>query len=819
MLRVTRRSFHKLVIVESPNKVSKIQSLLTGVPDWSFGDSSLKRVGAIPNETVTVIPTIGHFLELRNMALNVKPTPAVFDVVTAASITSSPSDPSVPEESGTSKAKKKKQKKGGPSPSAAPRTPQSALQGTFSEDRPFREILLDWQPSSARNVTQELVQQIQQWKDGSLTEIILATDPDREGELISSHVYYTLLEKLPDIRTPFSRAYIHSITTDGVLKAMQERRVGFLDEGLFRAAEVRHGMDRMFGFLGSSVVRVANPLLRSVGRVQTPALIELQRREEKIASYLAAHRASFSIQADLLIGKEKLRKTVTLKTDKPGSEVAAVPVASSGDDAPLSEEAEQAQIQAYMKALQLDKAHKFVVPAKPTTSTVLTQPPLPLTMATAILAANKHWKMSSEAVAKGLQDLFQAGLVTYPRTDSSRIDSSILPSVYDAVTKKFGASALWKMEDRSSSTESSDDATAKKSSSKSKKSKKQQQADQEANAEHAHEAIRPTSWANEPSVVSAQLQTTDAKLLYQLIYNTTLAAFMKPQAMEKITVTLQFQSGSGATLSTKLEARREVDPGFRRAFADDQKTLPDESAAEELQDESDSSLFNEVEKLSAALMGSPRRGSAAPSLVLDRTSVNKSKPNPPPQHSEGSLIEELRRNGVGRPSTYPSILKTLLARGYIIVNSKGKCEVTETGKKLVEVATRAFPSVVDMAFTAKFEQSLDAIAVSPHSDASEFANAVASSFLSDLIEMIAEAVSQRKLEIIGRMIALRLRKANPEWSDKELQARATAEAAAQFGPQKQQLLHQLRSNVNKSKDFDEVQKHVSIFTKGNFPAY
>jgi DNA topoisomerase IA len=809
MLRRSIISQHKLIIVESPNKVAKISAILNrtgagGVQDWSFGKAALKSVGG-GDERVLVMPTVGHFLEMRTLRFTTLPLPAA-----------APAPPSVPAatpaaEEGVAKGKGKRKSKGKPSketPAVDVEPAPRPLVDTsiFSDTLPLRHVTSEWGPQMGKDTAALLVSTVQE-NLPKLTEIILASDPDREGELIASHALTTLIEKLPKLSIPVSRAYIHSITEEGVIKAMEERKLHFLDQGLATAAQTRHAMDRIFGFLGSSLVRHLNSNFRSIGRVQTPALIAVMEREQRIEAYMKSHRASFSIQANCTFldakGTSPIERTVTLTEVKAGTEAAAVtavpPIAEADAENQAAVEAHGAAVKAaYLAALKLDAISKMKA-SPPVVSQLSSAPPLPFSMATLISKANKSLRLSSEEVARGLQELFQLGLVTYPRTDSHRIDPSVTPLIQKAVESTFGASFVRNV--------STAPTPSDKKNSAGSKSKKKDAA--EGNAEDAHEAIRPTDISRTPEQLASTV-TGAQKRLYELIHATTLAAFMTPMTQEKVSTTMEFQTGSGAVLAMKLEAKRVTHQGYDAALsiATPQGAASDDAAslAEDSATVSDS-LFDAVSTL-------PKRLAKA-KVTVSNAQVLKSKPSPPPQLTEGSLIDYLKDRGVGRPSTYPSIMKTLLSREYVLVNSKGKLETTQIGRDLATTTQRVFPALVDIGFTAEFEAKLDRISRAlSDKDGVEGADLVLSAFIAELLTLVKTSAETRRRQILERSVTARIRHGHPDWNPDQVKA-----AVHQSIMDSKAVFSDLFAMTKSAGDFNQLQKALDTFLRREFPNY
>ncbi|RNC46377.1 DNA topoisomerase 1A [Trypanosoma cruzi] len=740
-MRRTLAALEKLVIVESPNKVIKVEGLLSDpnvVPDWSFKQEHLRRLG-VGAEKAVAMATTGHFMAMKEIQW----TPRAI---------------SFPEVRG-------------------------AGEEPFPPNGTVAEYTLEWQLLPGRRIQETLERYIQE-KLNNVTEIILATDPDREGELIAVHALQTIKRLYPKLKVPYSRAYMHSITEDGIRKAMRERLVDKCDYDLANAAETRHAMDRIFGFLGSSVVRAANSQMRSIGRVQTPALILIHEREEKIAAFLEKNKTNYIVDVMCQFPGPHgttFSQVVTINPDVKGE---------------ASHWATEAEARRCLHGWKLNNCSGFTVPLEPLIVPSEVPPPQPFTMATAIAKANRHLKMSSETVSGCLQDLFQLGHITYPRTDSTRIDESALTDIYATIKKEFGKEFLYRLEDR---TVSAPEGKKSKRTGKKNSTKQSKGADQPVgNVEDAHEAIRPTNIYADGESLSLPPMT---RAVYDLVRRNTLASFMIPMKSEKIAATVKFTSGSGDKLQVVLEGKRVAEPGWTRAFQKTDFTAAAAGAASSTNNTTDSSVNDKnttgvaeevtediTEKEGAPVIRSLSQEefraianlrSALASLKQSRffelrsPSVRENRPVPPLLHSEGTLIEELKNNGVGRPSTYPMIVKTLLTRGYIAVNPKGRCETTPIGRLLVSTAKSTFPSIVDIGFTATFEKKLDLIAkpnpakrptILRGTNVSQ-ADYFLSMFLSTFLNYVAEATRAQRASIVER--SMRLKHEQEEGSGKD----------------------------------------------------
>ncbi|CAM38797.2 DNA topoisomerase 1A [Leishmania braziliensis MHOM/BR/75/M2904] len=751
MLRRSVRAFEKLVIVESPNKVIKVEGLLSDpkvIPDWSFSNSKLRTISTGPEKAIAMATT-GHFMSLKELTWSPqlsRPAPGV----------------------------------------TATDFPAKGLLVSFS---------LEWELIPGRRI-QDTVSHYIEEKADNLTEIIVATDPDREGELIAVHAQNLIRRMFPKLSVPFTRAYMHSITADGIRRAMAERHEAF-DYNLANAAEARHAMDRIFGFLGSSVVRYANPQMRSIGRVQTPALILISDREDKIKSYLDSHASTFEIQAMCHF---------TSKHDQRFSQVVTVTPAHKGGAAPVVWR-DKVTVMHRCEQWALSSATQFSVSRTAKPQETVTPPPKPFTMATLIAKANRQLHYTSDMVSSCLQDLFQMGYITYPRTDSTRIDESILPSIYAAVRREHGKRLLQEQ-----------DGAARPSSRRSAAQKETAN----TNVEDAHEAIRPTNidtTVEELGAVSAPMRH-----IYDLVRRNTMAVYMIPMRTERIVVPVTCRATNGEEVEFELQGKHVVEAGWSAAFRGDKGAVaPMAETDQDVQALEDGGIIVpniSDDEFKAIMDVADQRGGAGVkkgNLRLEAAQVSENRPSPPLPFSEGGLIEQLKNNGVGRPSTYPMIVKTLLARNYIMVN-KGRCETTPVGRMLVETSRSTFPSIVDIGFTSAFEKKLDRIAkpgcvkelaLPPNVSDADY---VLSSFISSFLNYVTEATKAQRVAITTRSWTLQQEKSGVSSTPTDFQANLDKE--------KNRVMAQvpdLVDNMKNYRTFTALQNSLNDYLRRNFP--
>ena len=769
MLRASFRSLDKVVIVESPNKISAIRQYANALPDLAFDRPELKAFAekaAGQRERVTVFASIGHCKEIAEIEI------APSDATTAK-----------PAAGAAAKAKKPRGKKAAAvATAAAPVAAEASAGDVAGGDSPFG-MGKEQQPFSFRptwRVQGGKVEAMGKIKDhiakeyGKITEVILATDPDREGELIAQHVLEEVLKTKPKGGTGkkeklhFSRAYVQSITADGVRDAFRDRKADFLDTSLAGAASTRHVLDMVFGFYGSTFVReMSSQALRSVGRVQTPALMLIEERERKIAAHKASPttvgftaKASVSgtaVGTYILVEPSSAADAPKAKKDAKAEEGGDAG-ATAEVWAPSSIESAEAWLSSQDhfrappgKGWQVERAARA--------SNRSTKAPPPLTLQALMLAMGKFNRMASEDVMKAAQTLFTDGLITYPRTDSERIDPGPAATIAKFVENTYGAANV-KLPDsvvaaqkKQQQSGSGDGAGKEEASAAANKQEPRKGKDVAGNVEDAHEAVRPTDIGRDPKAM--QFRDDACRTVYLMLRATTIAAFMQPQQVETVSavVVAPVAELSGVEASNveappadhrakvSVFASRVKEDGWKRAMTEHfdryfvdvaaQQQRARQQAADKEEEEggaaADASADApgadaagdeaarakaqaEDEKRFAAVLGLKKVVSDVPIRLADVRPVERKAGSAPPTYFEGSLIEDLKKLGIGRPSTYPSIVGTLKKRQYVKVSGAGKLSSTPEGKRLVAIASNYMPTFVDYGFTARMELELDRIA-------------------------------------------------------------------------------------------------------------
>ena len=443
-------------------------------------------------------------------------------------------------------------------------------------------------------------------KDAS--EVLLATDPDREGEAIAWH-----LKELVGLKKP-KRVVFHEITKRAIEEALTHPRV--IDENLRRAQEARRVLDRLVGYDLSGLIWKKVRYGLSAGRVQSPALRILMEREREIRAFVPED--FFVISADT----KTLRSEALLLTCavEPKVREQAQRIVADGEQRPWEVED---VVESEMRR----------------------QPRAPFTTSTLQQAASSRLGFAPSRTMRLAQRLYEAGHITYMRTDSTQISAEAEGHLRALVQKKFGEKYV----------------QARQYKTKSKA------------AQEAHEAIRPTNAANETAGTN-----DDEKRLYQLIVRRIISSQMADAVLLKTKITARIMGSDAPNFAA--HGSRVVFEGWLaadRASRGEEVELPKVSAGEALK------------------------------LIAMHTEAKQTQP--PSRYTEAGLIKELEKRGIGRPSTYASIMKTLADRGY--VEKQGRTLFpTDTGDVVSTFLEKNFENYISDDFTAQMENELDEIA-------------------------------------------------------------------------------------------------------------
>ncbi len=487
--------------------------------------------------------------------------------------------------------------------------------------------------------------------------LYLATDPDREGEAISWHLYELLHDRKLIGARPVYRVVFNEITRRAVNDAVANPRA--LSHDLVNAQQARRALDYLVGFNLSPLLwkKVRRGL--SAGRVQSPALRLIVERELEIEAFRS--REYWTLEADAKAPNEELgHRPFTAKlTWLGGAKVEQFTIT----DETHAREVEAALSQAAARAAGGVQTGKLLV-EKVERKQRKRNPAPPFITSTLQQEAARKLGFTAQRTMRTAQQLYEGvdigsgavGLITYMRTDSVNLAQEAIAELRDYIGERYGADHL--------------PPQARAFRTKSK------------NAQEAHEAIRPTSIRNVPKEIKARLTADQAKL-YELIWKRALACQMAHALINQVAVDLSAGAGNlfRATGSTVAE------PGFMRVYLEgrDDATGADDDEERMLPDMQQGQLVD---------------------LLAIRAEQHFTEP--PPRYSEASLVKALEELGIGRPSTYASIISTLQEREYVLLEKK-RFLPTDVGRIVNRFLTEHFTSYVDYDFTAKLEDELDAV--------------------------------------------------------------------------------------------------------------
>ncbi|MDO5704487.1 MAG: type I DNA topoisomerase, partial [Paracoccus sp. (in: a-proteobacteria)] len=497
--------------------------------------------------------------------------------------------------------------------------------------------------------------------------LILATDPDREGEAISWHLREALASSLKKGKA-VSRVTFNAITKSAVTEAMANPRE--IDQALVDAYLARRALDYLVGFNLSPVLWRKLPGAKSAGRVQSVCLRLIVDREMEIEAFRA--REYWSVHARLATpGGAEYDATLTSLA---GKKLDRFDLA----DAPAAALAVSAVASRDLRVTD--------VTAKPASR----NPWPPFMTSTLQQEASRKLGMGAKACMSTAQRLYEAGYITYMRTDGIDMAPEAVMAARDAIRAKFGDNYLPK-------------------SPRMYKNKAK-------NAQEAHECIRPTDMMLSPDKL--RVTADDQRKLYDLIWKRTLASQMEAARMERTTVEIASPDNQ---VGLRANGQVMLFDGFLRVYdqgrddddGDDSARLPQITAGEparQVPGGFDAELTRAREKGSAA-PDAPQGIPTAPGLIAaagTATAARQHFTQPPPRYTEATLVKRMEELGIGRPSTYASIVTTIQDRAY--VRKDGQRLIPEDKGRLVTVfLTEYFPRYVSYDFTAEMETELDEI--------------------------------------------------------------------------------------------------------------
>lgn len=513
-------------------------------------------------------------------------------------------------------------------------------------------------------------------------QILLATDPDREGEAIAWHISEILKSKKDLIKKIIKRVTFHEITAKAIKEAINKPRE--LDLNLIASQQARLTLDYLIGFNISPLLwRKIKPGL-SAGRVQSPALRLICEREKEIKDFipedyfsihLHTHKKNSKFQAKLIEYNNKKIDTKSIKEKKEAVDI-------------------QNHLKKFKpaKIININKKQKKKNPLPPF-----------ITSSLQIESARKIG-FNTDKTMRVAQSLYEGvdigqetvGLITYMRTDSVNLSASAIEDIRDFINQNYDKKYL--------------PANAVSFINKVK------------NAQEAHEAIRPTTIFKTPNEIKQYLSADQFKL-YELIWQRTVACQMNPAILDTIAVDIKLDIGvfraNGITINFD---------GFMKVYQEEKEET-------NLNSENDDSTEIKLPELEVS-----------EELPIDKIDLMEHQTEPKPRYSEASLVKSLEELGIGRPSTYASIISTLKKREYVMMEKK-RFIPTDIGEIVNQFLTAHLPKYIDLQFTANLENTLDDI-----SNGQVQKLPVLQNFWQDLESTIVEKQGFSRAELVGEKL-------------------------------------------------------------------
>jgi len=463
--------------------------------------------------------------------------------------------------------------------------------------------------------------------------IILASDPDREGEAIAWHILEELKARGKIKDKKIERVVFHEITKSAVTEAIKNPRQ--IDDNLVSAYMARRALDYLVGFNLSPVLWRKLPGSKSAGRVQSVALRLICEREIEIENFKPEEY--WTIDAELFTSKQALIKSRLIVLDGKKLEKFDINTEEKALAAKAKIEAQEFAV----ANVERKKANRY--PAAPFTTSTLQQ------------EAARKLRFSAKKTMQIAQKLYEDGLITYMRTDAVNLSKEAIAACRDVIVRYFGDEYLPK--------------APKEYKTKSK------------NAQEAHEAIRPSDVTNTPKKMEAKLDN-DAHRLYELIWKRTVACQMNPAVLDKVSIDSTSADGQ---ITLRANGQVIAFDGFLKLY---QESFDDEEENDE------NRILPNVE---------PGEKETKGEIFTDQHFTA-----PPPRFTEASLVKKLEELGIGRPSTYATIIAVLQERKYVKVE-KLRFIPEERGRIVTAFLENFFHKYVEYDFTAQMEEFLDDI--------------------------------------------------------------------------------------------------------------
>lgn len=474
--------------------------------------------------------------------------------------------------------------------------------------------------------------------------LLLATDPDREGEAIAWSVLELMKAQKALKKQTVQRVVFHEITKTAIKEAIEHPRE--LDMDLVNAQQARRALDYLVGYTLSPLLwkKVRRGL--SAGRVQSPALRMICEREDEIDKFIT--QEYWTLHAETKTGKQAFASKLIQYAGEKLEQFSVTNAEQAGE----------------MQASLLKKAKGELTVEKVDRKQRKRNPAAPFTTSTLQQEAARKLGMTAQRTMRIAQQLYEGidigqgpvGLISYMRTDSVNLAVEAVKEIRELISERYGKDFL------------PDEVREYRTKSK--------------NAQEAHEAIRPTSINRIPEELKSYLSIEQFKL-YSLIWKRTIASQMMHATIDTVSIDLSCGDNSNIFRATGSTIQH---PGFITVYQEDQ----DDAKKEEGED---------------VLLPNMKEGEK---VALNEIATEQHFTEPPPRYSEASLIKALEEHGIGRPSTYASIIYTLQQREYATLDKK-RFIPSDVGRIVNRFLTNHFTQYVDYDFTAKLEDELDAI--------------------------------------------------------------------------------------------------------------
>ena len=475
-------------------------------------------------------------------------------------------------------------------------------------------------------------------------EILLATDPDREGEAIAWHILEVLSEKQGLKSKKISRIIFGEITKSAIINALTKPRE--VANALVQAQQARQALDYLIGFNLSPLLWSKIRYGLSAGRVQSPALRLIVEREAEIDAFKS--KEYWSIHLDAIKDKIKIPAKLSILDNK---KIEQFSVTSSGQEKKIVGEL-LLKSSGKVRVARVEKKQRIRNPTAPFTTSTMQQESvrkLGFTTRSTMITAQQLY----EGINIGDESV---GLITYMRTDSMSLSNESTDQIRKYLEKNY-----------------TKDFYPHKAIGYKTKAK---------NAQEAHEAIRPSNINRTPQSLKPYLSDQQFKL-YEIIWKRTLACQMSPAIFDAVSIDLEVGKGESIFRATGQTLKF---AGFMSVYL---------AENDDISEDTDTPRFPELE--------------IGESLIVDKIAGIQHFTEPPPRFSEASLVKTLEEYGIGRPSTYASIISTLQERDYALLDKK-RFTPTDVGKVVTNFLTEHFTNYVDYDFTANLETQLDDIA-------------------------------------------------------------------------------------------------------------